>query len=89
MVTILFLALGTVVLIVASGIKHTSRVHSAVAKHVSKSHVSQAVSALLITVQLSELSRVIEHVSIVNVTASVFLLAVILATKSGTDGELH
>ena len=89
MVTILLLLLGAAVVILSSGIRHTSRVHDAVAKHVGKVHMSQALTAFLVSVQFGELVRVIEHASIVNIIGSILVLAVILATKSGTDGELH
>lgn len=89
MITTLFLLLGLAVVMLAGGIKHTSRVHNTITKNVKKIHVSQAVSVLLITVQFGELTRVLEHASIVNITASVLILSVLLATKSGTEGELH
>jgi hypothetical protein len=50
---------------------------------------SRAVSMLVLVAQATELVRVVEHASIVTVTAALLLLAVIVASKSGTNSELH
>jgi hypothetical protein len=44
-----------------------------------------ALKAVMITAQLGELLRTVEHVSIVTVAAALLLLAILLATKSGTE----
>jgi hypothetical protein len=90
MMTAMFLLLvGAMVVALTSGIRHTAKVHQTVAKHVSKTHVSQAVTALLVTVQLSEVTRVLSHASMVHIILSILLLTVILAAKAGTEAELH
>ncbi|MBI5530492.1 MAG: hypothetical protein HY918_03250 [Candidatus Doudnabacteria bacterium] len=49
----------------------------------------QAMGLMIVCAQISELLKVIEHVSLVNVVAALFLLAIAAAAKSGTEGELH
>ena len=87
-----FLSLMAVVAIVfvAGAFSHTSKIKTALQKHASVSHyLPKAVTALILTAQVSELVRVVEHVSIVNFTAALLLLAIVVATKSGTEGEIN
>lgn len=88
MTAFILLSALTVVLVLTVGIRHTAAMHRTIVKHVSKGHISQAVSALLVTAQLSEVTRVLQHVTLVHMVISVFILAMILATK-GTEAELH
>ena len=48
----------------------------------------QAITLLVLTAQVSELVRVVQDVSFVNVAVALFLLAILVATKSGTESEL-
>jgi hypothetical protein len=49
--------------------------------------VPKAIGTIVITVQFSELVKTVEHISVVSVSAGLLLLAVLLATKAGTEGE--
>lgn len=84
----LLLAVGAFVL-VAGAVRNNNKVHSALTKHLGTHYLPQAVTMLIVTAQISELIRVIEHVSIVNVVAALFLLSIVVATKSGTESELR
>ena len=69
--------------------KQTGSLKLQLAKHAKKAHViSKGVSMLMIAVEFSELLRVIEHTSIVTVFAAAFMLAIIVASKSGTESEI-
>lgn len=87
--SLLFLCVGAAVLVVAA-VKNNSRLHSVLKKRAGKTGqmLPQAISMLIITAQISELVKVVEHVSVVNVVAALFLLAILAATKSGTEGQM-
>ena len=55
----------------------------------ARHYLPQAISMLILTAQVSELVKVVEHISIVNVFAALMLLVILAATKNGTEGELH
>ena len=78
-------------LIVAAGVYLHARanVNPTVAKKAFKTHIPRAISALILTAQFSELVKVVQHVSIVNFSAAVLLLAVLAATQSGTEEGIH
>ena len=85
----MFLILGAGVLVLAA-IRNNKKLHIALAKHHKQNRfLPQAVSLLIISAQVSELIKVVEHVTIVNVAAAIFLLAILVATRSGTESELH
>lgn len=90
MMVLLFL-LGTVAaLMLAKVIHNTGKLKAFLGKRTAKAQlVPRAISVLVVVAQASELVRVIEHTSIVTIAAALFLLATLLATKSGTEGELH
>lgn len=89
MESLLFLILATGVMVLWS-LQHNSKLHQVLSKHSVKSDkLPQALGMLIICAQISELLKVIEHVSLVNVVAALFLLAIVTATKSGTQGEWH
>lgn len=86
--SLLFL-LGIVAIAMVWGAWHnTRRIKTVLAKHNARNHLPKAVTALIITVQLSELVKVVDHVSITNVVGALLLLSIMLATKAGTEGEL-
>ncbi|HYV33747.1 MAG TPA: hypothetical protein VE973_02775 [Candidatus Limnocylindria bacterium] len=89
MSSLLFLVVGAGVFVIGAA-RHSGKVRSAVKKHSGKlSLLPQAISLLVISVQIPELLKVVEHVSPANVAGALFLLAILVASKSGTEGELH
>jgi len=87
--SLLFLCLGAG-LVVLAAVKNSVKIHKAVTQHSRKIRVlPQAIGLLVLTAQVSELVKVVEHVSMVNIVAALFLLAIVLATKSGTESELR
>jgi hypothetical protein len=88
MQTSLFLLGASAVAMVLLALKKTAKTNAFVAKRLAiKPYASRAISMLILTAQVSELVRVVEHVSIVNIAAALMLLAIIVATKSGTEGS--
>lgn len=87
---VLFLMAGAVAVIVLASIAQTRNSLSVIAKKVPATKVlPKAVSVLILTAHASELIKVIEHASIVNVAAALLLLAVLAAVRSGTEDGLH
>ena len=86
--SLLFLCLGAGLSVLAA-VKNSAGLHSAINKHSAKIRVlPKAIGLLIITAQVSELVKVVEHVSLANMVAALFLLAIVLAAKSGTESEL-
>ncbi len=86
METFLMVAAGLLVVLAA---RESKKLRKALAKHKSKTRMlPKAVSMFVICAQVSELLKVLDHVTITNVTASLFLLAILAASKSGTESEL-
>jgi hypothetical protein len=86
----LFLLVIIAVVAVVSAIERHSKLQSALAKRkTAAQYLPKAIGMLVLTAQVSELVRVVEHVTIVNLAAALLLLAIIVATKTGTEGELH
>jgi hypothetical protein len=86
----LFLIVAIACVAVVSAIERHGKFQAALAKHKSTTqYLPQAISMLVLTAQVSELVRVVEQVNIVNLAAALLLLAIIVATKTGTEGELH
>jgi MFS-type transporter involved in bile tolerance (Atg22 family) len=80
--------LALVALLVSIG--HSQKLHGFLEKRLPKKQVvPKAITTLVMTAQLSELVRTVEHVDIVHISAAIMLLAIIVATKSGTESELH
>jgi hypothetical protein len=50
-----------------------------------KKHFPMAVQALVLVAQAGELVKVVDHVSPVNLAAALLLLAILVATRSGTE----
>jgi hypothetical protein len=87
--SLLFLMVGAGVVVLVA-VKNNTEVHSLLKKHSKKvGYLPKAISMLAITAQIPELAKVLEHVSLIHVATSLFLLAILVATKSGTESELH
>jgi hypothetical protein len=85
--SLLFLCLCAGLMILAA-IQQSKKVCAVLKQHATKiSAVPKTLSILILTAQISELIKMLDHVTIVNVTASLFLLAIIVAAKSGTEGS--
>lgn len=85
MITFLMVGVG---LLVVMAVRGSKKVRDTLAKHHGTGHVlPQAISLLIISAQVSELIKVLEHVTLVNVATALFLVAILMATKSGTEGE--
>jgi hypothetical protein len=90
MLMTLFLLVVIACVAVVSAIKQHGKFQAVLAKRkATAQYLPQAIGMLVLTAQVSELVRVVEHVTIVNLAAALLLLAIIVATKTGTEGELH
>lgn len=82
----LYLLVGSGLLILLFGFRHQTKTMQNVAKHIpGKAYLPKAVHVTIVATQLYELVLVVEHASLVTLVAAVFLLAIIGATKSGTE----
>jgi hypothetical protein len=68
--------------------KNTRHVRAALAKTHARTHLPRVISTLVLTIQFGELMKVIDHVSVTHIVGALLLLAVVIATKAGTEGEL-
>jgi hypothetical protein len=85
--TLLFLGIVAVA-VIWSAAHATSKVNRFVAKKIGHApFISKTIGLLIVTAQVSELVRAIEHTSIVSIAAALLLLAIVVATRSGTEGE--
>ena len=85
--TLLFLMLGAG-LFVVSAVRQSAKVKNALSKHQNNFRiVPKAITMLVLAAQVSELLKAIEHVSIVNVVAALFMLVIVATTTSGTESE--
>ena len=83
----LFLAVAAGIIILAAA-RESKKTRVLLKKYSDKVNaLPRTISVLVLTAQLSELLKMLDHVTIVNVTASLFLLAILAAAKSGTEGE--
>jgi hypothetical protein len=90
METFLFLMVGIAVVMVWASQRNNARLHKHLAKRYREPHfLPQAISLLILTAQIGELVRVVEHTSLVTVSAALLLLAIVVAARSGTEGELR
>jgi hypothetical protein len=86
----LFLLVCIAAVAALSAIKQHGKLQAVLAKRkATTQYLPKAIGMLVLTAQVSELVRVVEHVTIVNLAAALLLLAIIVATKTGTEGELH
>ncbi len=85
--SLLFLGVAAVLLVLAA-LRNSANLRRALKRHSTTNKLlPQAISVLILSAQVSELLRTIEHVSIVNIVAALFMLAILVATKSGTGNE--
>ena len=83
----LFLAVAAGVIILAAA-RESKKTRALLKKHSGKVNaLPRTISVLILTAQLSELVKMLDHATIVNITASLFLLAIMAAAKSGTEGD--
>jgi hypothetical protein len=86
MLTFLIVAAGLFVVLAA---RESKKLRKALAKHQNKTRVlPKAVGLFVICAQVSELLKTLDHATITNVAATLFLLAILAAGKSGTQNEL-
>lgn len=85
---LLFLTAGAGIIMVGA-IKDSASLKQTLGKHSRTFRLlPQAVTLLILGAQFSELLKIIEHLSIVNLVAALLLLAIVAAAKSGTESEL-
>ena len=90
MMILLFLSGIVAALMLAKAFRNTGKLKAYLVKRKTRTQlVPQAISVLVVVAQAAELVRVLEHTSIVTAAAALFLLATLLATKSGTEIEIH
>jgi hypothetical protein len=85
---LLFLLGMGIFAMVVSAMRDTHRVKTLLAKSRARTHLPRVISTLIISVQFSELLKIVTHVSITHVVGALLLLAIVIATKAGTEGEL-
>jgi len=86
----LFLLAGIAIVAISWAMERHEKLQAVLAKHKTKTqYLPKAIGMLMMTAQVSELMRVVEHITIVNLAAALLLLAIIVATKAGTEEELH
>ena len=85
--TFLITAAGLLVVLAA---RESKKLRKALAKHKTKTRLlPQVISLFVVSAQVSELLKMLDHVTITNVAATLFLLAILVASKSGTENELY
>lgn len=74
-------------LMLGFGLRHQTQMARKITKRLAgrKPLLPKAVHVLIIATQLYELMLVIEHASLVTLAAALLLLAVVTASKSGTE----
>lgn len=76
--------------ILAVAVAQTRKTKAVILKQIaSKRVLPKTISLLIIAAQATELVRVIEHASIVNVSAALLLLAIVVASASGTESDFR
>ena len=89
--SLLFLCALASVLVLAA-LNESGKLQKTLRKRAGKTnanHWAHAISMLVLTVQIGEMVKVIEHVSVVNLAAAFLLLAIAVAARSGTGSESH
>ena len=76
-------------LMLAFGFRHQTKTMQKVAKRIpGKAYLPKTVHVLIVATQLYELVLVVEHASFATIAAAVFLLAVVMGSRSGTEDYL-
>jgi hypothetical protein len=82
--------LGTLVVIaVAWAYRGSNQLHSLLNAHTAKTRFPEMVSVALLAIQASELVSIVQHASFANIIAASITLTILLAVRSGTEGEMH
>src|SRR5690348_3424956 len=82
----LFLIAGIAVVMLLGSYRHTKQLKDELLKKVpTTQYLPKTISMLLLTAQVSELLKMIENTTIVTVSAALLLLAIVAATRSGTN----
>jgi hypothetical protein len=86
MTIVLVLMGGVAVVMLVCARSETMQLKAVLSKKLPPTqYLPKAVSMILIVAQLSELLKMVEHVSIVHVAAALLLLTMVVATRSGTE----
>jgi len=82
------LGLGALLMLLF-GFRHQRLAAGKIAKRISGKTplLPKALHVAIIATQLYELVLVVEHASLITLAAGVMLLAIVTATKSGTEGQ--
>ena len=82
--------LGTIAIAVGiSAFQSTIKTNRLLSKKLGRAHiVSKGVNMLMMVAETMQFIRVSEHASLVSIFAALFLLAIIVASKTETEGEL-
>lgn len=88
--SVIFLLAGIAAVMLFGAFKQTRQLKATLVKKLPRAqYLPKAISLLLMTAQISELVKMVEHISIVTVSAAMLLLAIVLATRSGIETDLH
>lgn len=85
---IMFLIVAAGLLVVAAA-RESKKLRRALAKPKTIRLLPQIISLFVVAAQVSELLKVLDHVTVTNVAATLFLLVILVASKSGTESELY
>ena len=85
MVLVLFLLLGAAAWALSHAFSHTAKLKPMLQSRTVTNHFPLVVQMLGIAVQTGELVRVVQHATIVNVAGALLILALVLATRTGTE----
>jgi len=87
MLTFLIVAAALLVVLAA---EQSKKVRKALSRTHSKGHLlPKVISIFVVCAQVSELLRTVGNVNVTNIVATLFLLTILAAGKSGTEGELY
>jgi hypothetical protein len=87
MITFLMVAAGLLVVLAA---RESKKLRRAVAGKKSNTRLlPQVISLFVVSAQVSELLKVLDHATLMNVATALFLLTILAAGKSGTKNELY
>lgn len=87
--SLLFLFVAAMLLVIFAA-QNNNKLHQALQKKSSKINLlPKAITMLAITAQTSELVKVLEHISFLHIATALFLLAIVVAVRSGTESELY
>jgi|GEM_PF-1714650 len=88
--TALFLMAGMAAVMMFGAHSQTKQLKAAlVNKMPPAQYLPKVISLALVTAQISELVKLVEHATITHIAAALLLFAIVLATRSGTESEIH